>query len=236
MSRGAELLELQEVEADMRQKLSAYKKIERALAEETPVAKAKQAHDEAVQSEREARGRQTDLTLEIKQLADKIGAEEELLYSGDVTSSRELVNLETEVGLLKKQRDSMEEKMLGLMDEVDSSEQVVNTTKAAITDAEQESTKYVTALTQQQDILRKEISRAKKKREQLLEKIAPSDIEQFRYVQKLKGDTFAVARLNDGVCTACHVEVSAAKRSMIERPTNNQLNTCGNCGRILVTV
>ncbi len=236
MSRGAELLDLQQVEDHMRQKLGAYKKIEKSLMEETPVALAKQAHEEAIKSEREVRGRQTDLTLEIKQLSDKIATEEKQLYGGEVTNSRELVNLETEVGLLKKQRDTLEEKLIMMLDEIDTCEQAVSTTKKSIASVEQESKKYVAALTQQQDLLRKEISKAKKKREQLLEKISPSDIEQFRYVQKLKGDTFAVAQLNEGVCTACHVEVSASKRSMIERPTNNHLNTCGNCGRILVTV
>jgi predicted nucleic acid-binding Zn-ribbon protein len=236
MSRGAQLLELQQVEEVLRQKIGAFKKIERVLSEETPVARARQAYEEAKRAERHARTQQTGLNFELQQLSDKVAAEEKKLYSGDVTNSKELVNLEVEVGMLKKQKDTLEGQVIVLMGDIEDLAKRTAMAKAECERLEQESKAQVISLRKEQDSLKKEIGRAKRTREGVLERIASADIEQFRYVQQLKGATFAVAQLNDGVCTACHVEVSAAKRSSIERPIDNKLITCGNCGRILVIV
>jgi predicted nucleic acid-binding Zn-ribbon protein len=236
MSRGAQLLELQQVEELLRQKIGAFKKIERALIEETPVARAKQAYEEAVRAERHARTQQNGLNFELQQLSDKIAAEEKKLYSGEIKNAKELVNLEVEVGMLKKQKDTLEGQVIVLMGDVDDLAKRVAIAKTDWERLEKETTAQVAMLREQQESLKKEIGRAKRKREGVLERIDVTDVEQFRYVQKIKGETLAVAQLTSGVCTACHVEVSAAKRSSIERPTDNKLITCGNCGRILVIV
>jgi predicted nucleic acid-binding Zn-ribbon protein len=236
MSRGAQLLELQQVEETLRQKIGAFKKIERVLAEETPVARARQAYEEAERAERHARAQQTGLNLELQQLNDKITAEEKKLYGGEVKNPKELVNLEVEVGMLKKQKDALEGQVIVLMGDIEDLGKRAAMAKADCERLEQESQAQVVRLRKEQDALKKEIGRAKRTREGVLERIASTDVEQFRYVQRMKGATFAVAQLTNGVCSACHVEVSASKRSSVERPTDNKLNTCGNCGRILVIV
>jgi len=236
MSRGAQLLELQQVEEFLRQKIGAFKKIERVLSEETPVARAKQAHEEAQRAERHARAQQKGLNFELQQLSDKVAEEETKLYSGTIANSKELVNLEVEVGMLKKQKDTLEGQVIVLMGDIDDLAKRTAWAKSECERLEKESQAQVTVLLQQQEVLKKDIGRAKRKREGVLEHIDTIDVEQFRYVQKIKGETLAVAQLTEGVCTACHVEVSAAKRSSIERPTDNKLITCGNCGRILVIV
>ncbi len=236
MSRGAQLLELQQVEEFLRQKIGAFKKIERVLAEETPVARAKQVFEEAERAERHARAQQTGLNFELQQLTDKIAAEEKKLYSGDIKNAKELMNLEVEVGMLKKQKDTLEGQVIVLMGDIDDLAKRTKWAKSECERLDQESQTQIATLREQQESLKKDIGRAKRKREGVLEKIDTIDVEQFRYVQKIKGETLAVAQLTEGVCTACHVEVSAAKRSSIERPTDNKLITCGNCGRILVIV
>jgi predicted nucleic acid-binding Zn-ribbon protein len=236
MSRGAQLLELQQVEETLRQKIGAFKKIERVLAEETPVARARQALEDAERAERHARAQQVGLNLELQQLADKVSSEEKKLYSGEIKSAKELVNLEIEVDMLKKQKDALEGQVIVLMGDIEDLAGRTAAAKAELERLEQESAAQVERLRREQDMLKKEIGRAKRTREGVLERIDSSDIEQFRYVQKMKGATIAVAQLTNGVCSACHVEVSASKRSSVERPTDSRLNTCGNCGRILVIV
>lgn len=236
MSRGAVLLELQQVEELLRQRIGAFKKIERTLSEESPVARAQQQYLESEKAERLARAQQHDLNLELEQLTAKISEEEKRLYGGDITNPRELVNLEVEIGMLKKQKDTLEGYVIVLMGDLDDLSKRTKQAKREWERLQQEATQQVELLKGKQEELKKEIGRAKRKREQLLGKVTDPDVEQFRYVQTMKGETIAVAELVDGVCRACHVEVSASKRSQIERPTDNKLITCGNCGRILVIV
>lgn len=233
MSRGAHLLELQDIESDLRAKLEQYRKIQRLLGESTPVRKARLAFEQAEAEEQAARARQQDINLEWQGVRTKVDSEEKLLYGGTVRNPKELTNLELEVEMLKKQQAKLEEQALALIEEVDQLAQVTASAKAAYETIEQESRTRQTDLEAKENQLKRYIAGRRKVRDEMIGTVDPVDLEQYRYVQKQKNDTRAVATLRDGVCSSCHIQVSQAKRETVERTSN--LVTCGNCGRILVT-
>src|ERR687893_250980 len=85
MSRRSRLLDLQEVENSLRDKIGAYKKIQKQLTLDSPVRLARVAYEQAEQAEGEARARQQALNLEWQGLIQKVDNEEKRLYSGTIT-------------------------------------------------------------------------------------------------------------------------------------------------------
>lgn len=234
MNRGTHLLDLQEVENELRDKIAAYKRVQKELHLTSPASQARRAYEEAAAAEKAARARQHDLNLEWQGLIQKLDHEDKRLYDGSIKNPKELTNLQLEVEMLKKQRERLEEQALALIEEVDTLTLRATEAKATMERVEQETSKQQERLLAQEETLKRHIGRARRKREEMLTAINATDLEQYRYVQRLKNDTFAVALMQDGVCTACHIEVSASKRDTVERAATTTLVTCGNCGRILV--
>ena len=234
-TRGEKLLELQEVENDLRDKIAAFKAVKKELELTSPVRVAKRRLDDARTTESEVRAQQQDLNLEWQGVIEKANREEKRLYSGEVTNPRELEALQMDVEHLARRRKSLEEQALELIEEVDHLSKQSEEAKEAYESVAEESRERQEQLTAYHKALRSEIAKQRKHRERALEEIDAGDLDQYRYVQRLKNDTHAVALLQDGICSACHIEVSAAKRDMVERTNRSALSTCGNCGRILVT-
>ena len=233
-TRGEKLLDLQEVENDLRDKIAAYKAVQKELELTSPVRRAKRALEEASEKEAETRARQQDIQLEWQGLIEKANQEEQRLYSGKVQNPRELEDLQMEVEQLTRRREVLEERALELIEQVDQLSTETQAAEEAYTSVAEESRERQEQLAAYHKALRVEIARRRKEREKMLGDIDPADLDQYRYVQRLKNDTHAVAVLKDGVCGACHIEVSAAKRDSVERSDRTALSTCGNCGRILV--
>jgi uncharacterized protein len=233
MSRGTRLLDLQGVENALRDKISAYKKIQKELTLDSPARQARLAYEEAEKNEKAARARQQSLNLEWQSLIQRVDTEEKRLYSGEITNPKELYNLQLEVEMLKKQREKLENQALTLIEEVDRLAQETAVAKEAYERIEADTRSHQAELEKRENKLKRDISTTKREREKLIEDVGSGDLEQYRYVQRLKNDTYAVAAMEDGVCGACHIEVSAAKRAMVETSPDT-LITCGNCGRILV--
>ncbi len=234
MSRGAKLLGLQDVENDLRDKIAAYKQIQKHLTVASPARQARQTFEEAQSSEREIRAQQQDINLEWQGIIQKADEEEKLLYSGAIKSPKELEALEMEVVHLKRRRATLEERAIQLIEQVDKLTQQTNEAKGEYEQIAEDTRQRQEALEAQAEQLKRYISKRKREREELLKEINPSDLDQYRYVQRLKNDTHAVAVLEEGVCGTCHIQVSAAKRDNVERVDKAELFTCGNCGRILV--
>lgn len=234
MNRATALLALQEIESELRESLSAYKRIQADRVGSPEVRRARTSFEEAEVAEKHARTQQTDIQLQWQSLIQKLDHEEKRLYDGSIRDARELTNLELEVEMLKRQRGTMETKALELIESVETLSQTAEESRQQYESLDANDKENQKRLGDEEHKLKRHISQTRQKRDKLLQEIEPGILEQFRYVQRLKNDTRAVSRLVDGICTACHVEVSAAKRDIVERTETDTLATCGNCGRILV--
>jgi predicted nucleic acid-binding Zn-ribbon protein len=232
MSRGQQLLELQDIENELRDNIGAYKKIQKKLGGASRIQKARQANKGARSAEKTARIRQQDMNLELQSLSEKISSSEERLYSGKVKNPKELNNLQLEVQLLKKHRENLEEQAILLIDEVDLLSEETAQTKKSYQRIKKIARQRQSQLQKQEKALKRKILELRGTRQEMQTTINAVDLEHYRHAQKQKNDTFVVEKLQEGVCSACHVMVSVSKRDMIER--TDKLGTCGNCGRILV--
>lgn len=236
MSRTSRLLELQDIELELQGRMQSYKKVQTKLAASSPVEKAHKIYEQRVEKEKKARSDQNNMTLELQSLAEKIQHTEQRLYSGTIKNPKELHNLQKELESLKKRKDELEEKAIFIIEKIDKLAQSVIRAKQQYENVQAASAERQEALLKREHALKRYISKTRRKRQKILDQVSAKDLEQYRYVQRKKGNLLAITKLRQGACGACHVEVSAARRDKIEQLTDqNKLSTCGNCGRILVS-
>jgi hypothetical protein len=193
-----------------------------ALAAERAAIEARQTKLRALRHDlREATAQADDFTSRIKLHEDK-------LYSGRVTSPKELSTLQKDIELLKGHRAPHEDKSLDLMDAIDAAENDIAAAELALQRHREALEIHRRKLGEQRKTLGAELSELEARRATLLAGI-PSDAQgQYQLLQKQKGR--AIARVEQGACRGCGIAVTAA---FLHRARTGEVVHCANCNRIL---
>ena len=115
MSRSRVLYQLQQTDIELETIARRLAEIDASIGESAAL---RQARQEVVAAEAELHSRHaraTDLDLEVRSLGERIQADEQKLYSGRVTSPKELSSLQDDVASLKRWRNKKEEEQLEAM-------------------------------------------------------------------------------------------------------------------------
>jgi uncharacterized protein len=169
-----------------------------------------------------------DTETQAEDLSVKIKAAEQQLYGGTIKNPKELANLQHEIKNLKAQRDPLETKSLEIDEQIEAAEK----NAAAL------SASYVTLeATWQQDQqqlavdigqIKKTLEVLKEKRREAVESIPPAAMTLYENVRNKKKP--AVTKVEQGICRACRLSVSA---SILQKARGGQAVQCGTCGRIM---
>jgi uncharacterized protein len=228
----ADLLDLQEIDLqidrllDQRQslpELDAYKKThERAQLKEqerdTLASELKQLELDLDKAEGE---------LEI--LENKLHEHETRLFAGGM-SGRETEHMRLEVQSLHGQRGAMEERVLGMLENIDPARSALAQVEAEIEASNTEKGRLETSIKEQWKTIDAELARREEAKAKALE---PIDEELLDLYEKLRGikEGVAVAAYDHGVCGGCHMTLSPAEQ---EEAFADDLPRCVHCRRILV--
>ncbi len=163
--------------------------------------------------------------------AEKIKKIEEKLFSGTITSSKELVNYQEEMNALKQSNDELENKEIELLIKIDEFKpklaQVAeekNKLEAEIKSLEDDINKKLYAVENKVKIL-------KEKRSFLVQKI-PKDL-LLKYEElRAKKSGVAVTIMKNGFCTICNMEIPVIDADKIKDPS--VIHKCPMCGRMLI--
>jgi predicted nucleic acid-binding Zn-ribbon protein len=169
-----------------------------------------------------------DAEAELDDTTSKITAANQQLYGGRVTNSKELSNLQHEVNTLKDISDRLETKTLEIIDRVEAAEQTVAATTA---DCQKLETDWQQAQKQLADdiaLLQKTLADLTTKRNNLVALIESSAVNLYERIRQQKKQ--AVAKVEQGICRACRISLSA---SNLQKARGGQPVQCGSCGRIL---
>ncbi len=227
-----DLLDLQEIDLQIDRLLDQ----RQALPE---LAAYKAAHEEvqARTTELQARAaelRQLELDLdkaegELQILENKLDEHETRLFAGGM-SGRETEHMRLEVQSLHGQKSAMEEKVLGLLEEVDPARETVQGIEADIEEIESKKSELEKAIKTQWKTIDAELARREEAKRIALE---PIDAELLELYEKLRGikEGVAVASYDHGVCGGCHMTLSPAEH---EEVFASDLPRCVHCRRILV--
>jgi len=188
-----------------------------------------QSHLESEQQRlNELRHQHRDAEAEVDDLLSKISAAEEQLYGGKVTNPKELSGLQHEVNTMKARSDQLENKALEIIDQVEAAEASVAAATSECQKLEEEWYRQQKQLTDEIEQLKTSLADLKEKRQQLAGQIDAPTVALYERIRQQKKP--AVAKVEQGICRACRISLSA---SALQKARSGQPVQCGTCGRIL---
>ena len=165
---------------------------------------------------------------EFEDTTSKISEAEKQLYGGRITNSKELANLQHEVNTLKNLSDQQETKALEIIDRMEEAEKSVAVSTADFQKLEMEWQQQQKQLAADIELLKKTLVDLAEKRRQLSGQIESTALNLYERVRQQKKQ--AVAKVEQGICRACRISISA---SNLQKARSGQPVQCGTCGRIL---
>ncbi len=155
------------------------------------------------------------------------------IYSGRITSERELAALREEIEDKHRRKSDIEDSLLEIMEQVEEMSSLVDELTARRT----ELTDQVTHLTTRRD---EAAAGTQEKLDALLarrdEEASSIDAPVLETYEKLAGQRpgRVVARLERRMCTGCRLDLTAIELEEIKETAQHSLTYCSQCGSIIV--
>ncbi len=226
-----QLLELQEVDLELNERRARIQAIEAQLVESealiaarNDVARVDGVLTDLRKSQREEETESADLGAKIKPLDDK-------LYGGSIKVPKELASLQAEIDHLKANKKTHEDKLLDIMEQLESANAEFKAGHEKMVAVEQTWKADQAALFQEKEAVTAQVAELLKKRDGLRTGVPAPALEAY---DSLAGPKLGkvVARVERGACQGCRVSLPM---SDIHRArAGKDLVRCSNCGRILL--
>lgn len=170
---------------------------------------------------------------ELAVLEERIKRENDRLYSGEVTGTRELLTLQEEVDGLRTRRSDMENDALELMEAIEEIDAEVEALAAGAVAAEAEVVGSRQRLAEAEAAVQAEIDQEDAARSTEAADVPETALASYEDLRNRMGGV-AVARLRNGTCEGCHLGLSAMELDRIRHAPADEVCYCEECGRILV--
>lgn len=174
---------------------------------------------------------QRQMDLELKSCLEHIKVEEQKLYSGKTSSSRELEQIQQKMTEYQKSKDKYEEQLLELMEAAENFLTRQNEEKSRLEKCLQEMQANKKIINQKLLEIKLEKTDLEAELSDLVSQIPPEWLERYRKIAKSHRG-IGIAKVKQNSCGGCHVSLSESLLQKIKRG-NDQINFCENCGRIL---
>jgi predicted nucleic acid-binding Zn-ribbon protein len=169
-----------------------------------------------------------EATAQVDDFSSRIKLHEEKLYSGRVTSPKELSTLQKDIELLKGHRAPHEDRSLELMESIETAEAGIAAAEIALQRHGEALEIHRKKLAGELKNLGDQLSDLESRRAALVSEI-PADVQaQYQFLRKQKGR--AVVKIEQGVCRGCGIAVTAA---WLHRARAGEAVHCTSCNRIL---
>lgn len=228
MAVAKQLYELQEIDTDSEHARQTLDMKSGKLGKKDELDAAREALAVQQKALDDLKHQRKDAETELGDTNNKIAEAEKQLYGGRITNPKELGNLQHEINMLKTASDKLETKTLEIIDRAEKQDKTV---AAAITDFQQleaASQKEQGQLTADVALLKQALEGLAEKRRQLVAQIDPAAIVLYERIRRQKKP--AVAKVEQGICRACRLSLSA---SALQKARGGQPVQCTTCGRIL---
>jgi len=228
MSIARDLYQLQGVDTALEANLQAQKKVSAQIGESQLVLKAKAKLDEELKNLERLAAQQKSTEWEIDDLTAKIKDTEKKLYGGKIFNSKELGSLQQETDELKKRRSGLEDKSLGLMDELEALRKAIDFSKEELAKLQAQwqaqQKQFVVELMQ----LKAAQAVHETNRQQIAALIDAEALAIYQELRKRKG--VAVAKVEQGICQGCRITLP---NTDLQRAKGGGVVRCSSCGRII---
>lgn len=228
----ADLLDLQEIDLQIDRLLEQRQSLPELAAY-------KSAHEEAQEKGKErevlaAELKKLELELdkaegELEILENKLEEHETRLFAGGM-SGRETEHMRLEVQSLKGQRGAMEERVLGMLENIDPARAALEGVEGELEVLDAKKAELESSIKAQWKQIDAELARKEERKKAALEPIGEELLDLYEKLRGIK-EGVAVASYDHGVCGGCHMALSPAEQ---EEAFAVDLPRCVHCRRILV--
>lgn len=155
------------------------------------------------------------------------------LYSGTVSSPRELQAMQADIEMLRRRQSELEDEELEIMEQREELDAQLAAADAAIAERESEAQRLRDAIATAEREIDDEIAQEESAR---AEAAAPVDDALLRDYEKRRSQNkgAGAARLVGTTCQACHLTIPSTEAERIRRAAGSEVAYCDNCGAILV--
>lgn len=231
MSRAEPLYRLQLLDIDLDKARKQLRDVEGALSSNPAVSHAQAELNAAQQTHHKLSADLRAMELEARVMDEKLKADEDRLYIGNIRTPKELIDLQREVEVLKRHRGEMDDKLLTAMMSVEEAGQVVQRCQAAVDEATRHWQEDSVGLREERKQLLDHISAIEERREAICIAIPNADLNAYTTLRSKKPNGVAVTLVKDGACGQCGE--SASSVLLQQTRTGASLTACTTCGRIL---
>jgi predicted nucleic acid-binding Zn-ribbon protein len=186
----------------------------------------RRARDEVLHEERRLDDEASSLDARAKEVEQK-------LYSGTVSSPRELQAMQADIDGLKRHRGTIEDRELEIMERREQLDQELAVADTALADAQGEVERLRGAIAEAEAEIDAEVAVEEQARDQLASEVPErllTDYERRRATNRGAG----AARLVGDTCQGCHLSIPSTEVERIRRGPEGSVSYCDNCGCILV--
>ena len=173
------------------------------------------------------------LEMEGKKIAGDIQENNEKLYGGEVTATKELIQMEKKLKQLSEENSRIEDLVIQQMEEIENIEKELNEKK----NEKKEKQAFLKELEEkdkeQSNSIKAQYRKQKESKQQLETQISPQLLEKYSHLKKTKGSNI-VAKVKGGVCLGCQVSLSSSTVGRLYTP--GIILTCENCGKLIFLV
>jgi uncharacterized protein len=231
-----QLVELQEVDSRIRQLEHRRADLpeQRALDENADMLQAIAAEYATTKENLEvAERKQKRLEEEINTVESRRKSEEGRMYSGLITSSKELEALRAEIASLRSRKSTLEDELLDVMERVEELTGMVESLKARHEELTGKADELKKARDEAATEIDAELAERKAERERGAAGVAPELLETYLDMRERKGGV-AVAQLEGRTCSGCRIELTAIELEEVREHAAEGIARCAQCNRLLV--
>ncbi len=174
---------------------------------------------------------QRDAELEASSLIERIEEAEAKLMSGEMRNPKELESLQSSIESMRRHKGTIDDRSVEALMKVEELNGSLDMQQHKLSSMEEDWQTRQQAIDEELQQRKKEFVYLKRLREQTVEKLSSTELEQYEHLRRRKNG-IAVAQLDGDVCNACHMQVPRSVISEAGR-SNSSLTFCPGCGRIL---
>jgi uncharacterized protein len=184
------------------------------------------ARDEAAAEEKRLDDEARSIDARAKEM-------EQRLYSGNITSPRELQAMQSDIDMLRRQREGIDDKELEFMERRDDLERQLNAADTALGELQTEIERLRSAISEAEREIDGEIAREEAARRDEAAGIPDTIVSDYER-RRVQNRGAGAARLIGDTCQGCHLSIPSTEVERIRRAPDGSVSYCDNCGCILV--
>ncbi len=173
------------------------------------------------------------LDLEARGIADKAKGVEAKLYSGTVTSPRELQDLQADLDQLRRHQGELEERELEQMEAAEQLDREVAAAEAVVGSLKADVARLQQAISSQETSIDAELAAEEAERGRLAAGVGAPLLADYER-RRAQNNGHGAALLVGDTCQGCRLSIPSTEVDEIHHDTSGRTWYCDNCGAILV--